>query len=73
MKYKEKYLEIQKRLYKKQNKIQDEFCRIRQIVSYIEDSLDSRRSELSPELHEYLSEKLYEIWKIAFKHETFIG
>lgn len=65
MKYKEKYIEAQKVLAATLSRKSEKFGDIYGIASHIEYSLDGRLSELSPELYEFLQDKLCEIRRIC--------
>lgn len=67
MKYKEKFLDLQVKVLNNYRGISEEFHDIESILNNIQVNIDSRRREISPELYEDLTKKLYDaIYKCQF-------
>ena len=65
MKYKELFIEAQKKFALKSEKFHQGYFDIHSIVNKIDSRLDGRRREISPELYEDLSKDLEEIRTIC--------
>lgn len=70
MKYKQLYIDAQKRFSEKLNSLEKELCNISKDLSYMETRLEERRDELSPELYDNLLSDIMLIKARCWIHET---